>query len=233
MRWPSVQEIARLVPLPPGYCLEQLRADQTAELAAKVHAWHPDISVGAASCFLRRDFYAEKVFLAGQVERDIMVLLIVHATEMVGLFAFEREPDALSMFGKLLIVSPVHRNSKVGLHCLGGTAALARACGAEFAYTMATLKMPHVQVALERAGYQLLGFTPGYDREVVGNGEVKRVFEAVYAKLLVDDDGILRPRAENMTPTARVLFEMMFPPRVSREDEDSARARVKAGRDRQ
>jgi hypothetical protein len=211
MRWPSAQEIAQLVPLPPGYSLEQLRADQTSELAAKVRRWHPDISVGAGSCFLRQDFYEERVFLAGQAERDIMVLLIVFAGEMVGLFAFEREPDALSMFGKLLIVSPAHRNSKVGLHCLGGTAALSRACGAEFAYTMATLKMPHVQVALERAGYKLLGFTPGYDREVVGNGEVKRVFEAVYAKLLVEDDDILRPRPENLTPTARALYEMMFP----------------------
>ena len=148
MRWPSVQEIARHVPLPPGYALEQLGADRTRELAAKVGEWHPDIAVGAASCFLRPEFYEEKVFLAGHAERDIMVLLIVHTAEMVGLLAFEREPDALSMFGKLLIVSPQHRNSKVGLHCLGGSAALARACGAEFAYTMATLKIPHVQAAL-------------------------------------------------------------------------------------
>ena len=233
MRWPSMQEIAQFVPLPPGYRLEQLRADQIAEIGAKVREWHPDIAVGAGSCFLREDFYQEKVFLAGQAERDIMVLLIVHATGMVGLFAFEREPDALSMYGKLLIVSPAHRNSKVGLHYLGGTAALARTCGAEFAYTMATLKMPHVQVALERAGYQLLGFTPGYDREVVGNGEVKRVFEAVYAKLLVDDDDVLRPRPENMTPTARALFAMMFPPRAPRDSEEPAGARAAAAPDRQ
>lgn len=217
MRWPEIQEIAQLVPLPQGYSLAQLRLDQVCELATKVGEWHPDISVGAGSCFLREDFYRDRVFLAGQAERDVMVLVIEFQSEMVGLFAFEREPDALTMFGKLLIVSPTHRNSKVGLHCLAGTAALSRACGAEFAYTMATLKMPHVQVALERAGYMLLGFTPGYDREVVGNGEVKRVFEAVYAKVLVDDEGILRPRPENLTPTARALFEMMFPASASRE----------------
>lgn len=211
MQWPSIQAINQLVPLPAGYSLEQLKATDVAELAIKVHEWHPDISVGVGSCFLREDFYREKVFLAGEAEKDIMILLIAHAGEMVGLFAFEREPDALTMFGKLLIVAPAHRNSKVGLHCLSGTASLSRACGAEFAYTMATLKMPHVQFALERAGYQLLGFVPGYDREVVGNGQVKRVFEAVYAKLLVDEDGILRPRSENLTPTAHALFEMMFP----------------------
>ena len=48
---------------------------------------------------------------------------------------------------------------------------------------MATLKAPYIQIALERAGYQLLGFVPGYDREVVASGDVKRVFEAVYAKV--------------------------------------------------
>ncbi|MCC7100724.1 MAG: hypothetical protein IT500_14160 [Rubrivivax sp.] len=226
MRWPSVEEITRLVPLPAGYAFEQLRADQTHALAAKVAQWHPDIAVGAASCFLRPEFYDEKVFLAGsdgrpesaeRAERDIMVVLITHAGEMVGLFAFEREADALTMYVKLLIVSPQHRNAKVGLHCLHGAATLARACGAEFAYTMATLKTPHVQVALEHAGYTLLGFVPGYDREVVGSGQVKRVFEAVYAKLLVGSDDILRPSPENMTPAVRRLFEAMFPPSASFE----------------
>ncbi|HQR04787.1 MAG: hypothetical protein JSR19_06325 [Proteobacteria bacterium] len=218
MRWPDIEEIAQFVPLPQGYTLAQLGDSQVAELAAKVGEWHPDISVGAGSCFLREDFYRDKVFLAGQTERDIMVLLILFESEMVGLFAFEREPDALTMFGKLLIVSPTHRNSKVGMHCLAGTAALSKACGAEFAYTMATLKIPHVQIALERAGYMLLGFTPGYDREIVGNGEIKRVFEAVYAKVLVDDKEILRPRPENLTPAARTLFEALFPVSSSREN---------------
>lgn len=211
MQWPSLQSIRQLVPLPPGYSLSQLKASDVSELASKVHEWHPDISVGAGSCFLREDFYREKVFLAGEAERDVMVLLIMYEAEMAGLFSFEREPDALTMYGKLLIVAPAHRNSKVGLHCLSATESLSRACGAEFTYTMATLKMPHVQIALERAGYQLLGFVPGYDREVVGDGQVKRVYEAVYAKLLVADDDILRPRPENLTPTARTLFEMMFP----------------------
>jgi len=39
--------------------------------------------------------------------------------------------------------------------------------GTEFIYVMATLKNPYMQLAMERAGYQLLGFTPGYDRELV------------------------------------------------------------------
>ena len=52
-------------------------------------------------------------------------------------------------------------------------------------YGMATLKAPHAQRAFERAGWQLIGITPGYDREMVAPGVVKRVYEAVYAKVLV------------------------------------------------
>lgn len=211
MRWPSIEETNKLIPLPDGYTFVRLSENLVRDLAARVHDWHPDISVGAASCFQREDFYWDKVVISGQPEKDILVLLIMSADSMVGLMAFEREPDALSMFGKLLIVSPSHRNSKVALHCMAGTEAFSRASGAEYLYTLATLKMPHVQVALERAGYKLLGFTPGYDREAVANGQVKRVFEAVYAKLLVGEGDVLLPRPENMTPTARALFELTFP----------------------
>jgi len=83
--------------------------------------------------------------------------------------------------------------------------------GAGFVYGLATLKMPQAQLALERAGYQLLGFVPGYDRELVTPGVVKRVYEAVYAKVLVPDEELLRPDPKNMSPKARALWELLFP----------------------
>jgi hypothetical protein len=46
---------------------------------------------------------------------------------------------------------------------------------------------------LERAGHQLLGLTPGYDREMVEGNVVKRVYEAVFAKVLVPETALLRP----------------------------------------
>ena len=83
--------------------------------------------------------------------------------------------------------------------------------GAGFIYGLATLKIPNMQLALERAGYQLLGFVPGYDREEVAPGVVKRVYEAVYGKVLVPDDELLRPDPKNLSPKARALFELIFP----------------------
>jgi hypothetical protein len=82
--------------------------------------------------------------------------------------------------------------------------------GAEFMYVLTTLKHLYAQQALERAGYRLLGFFPGFDREEVEPGVVKRVYQAVYAKLLVSADCIHLPEIRNMTPRARQIFELLF-----------------------
>lgn len=211
MRWSTIAETTELIPLPPGYAFEQLSRAQVPELAARIQRWHPDIVIGAGSCYVRESFYLDKVCLAGEAERDIYVLLIKFEGEMVGMWSYEREPDALAIYGRLLIVAPEHRGSKVAVGCMLGTERICRACGAEFIYTMATLKVPHMQAALERAGYQLVGFAPGYDREVGKDGAVKRIFEAVYGKLLVPEEAMLRPDPANLTPRARELFELMFP----------------------
>ena len=83
--------------------------------------------------------------------------------------------------------------------------------GAQFQYALATLTTPNLQRALEHAGYRLLGFFPGYGREMIAPGVVKRVYEAVYAKLLVPEVEVLRPDPKNMTPKARALFDLLFP----------------------
>jgi hypothetical protein len=211
MKWIMAAEVNELIPLPAGYSFEQLQGHEVPALIRNIHRWHPDISVGAGSSYVREQFYREKVFLAGEAERDIFVLLLKFSGEMVGMWSYEREPDALAVYARLLIIDPAHRGAKVAVHCMAGTERLCRAGGAEFVYTMATLKAPQMQVALERAGYRLLGFAPGYDREVVAGGEVKRVVEAVYGKVLVNADAISWPDPANLTPGALAMFEMMFP----------------------
>jgi hypothetical protein len=64
---------------------------------------------------------------------------------------------------------------------------------------------------LEAGGWQLIGFTSGYDREQVAPGVVKRVFEAVFTKVLVPEEDLVRPNPDNLTPRAKALFEVLFP----------------------
>jgi hypothetical protein len=72
------------------------------------------------------------------------------------------------------------------------------------------LKAPHAQRAFERAGWQLIAIAPGYDRELVAPGVVKRVFEAVYAKVLVAPSGLLFPQPHNLTPRTQAFFNRVF-----------------------
>lgn len=211
MKWPGMETIATLTQLPEGYRFEQLRRSDIPALIECIQIWHPDNSVGVGSCYLRETFYTEKVFLRDEAEKEMYVVLIMHGDEMAGMGSWEREPDALTLYAKLGIIAPAHRGAKIAVRAVEFTENLGRAMGAGFVYGLATLKVPHMQLALERAGYQLLGFAPGYDRELVAPGVVKRVYEAFYAKILVPDEELLRPDPRNLTPKAKALFEVLFP----------------------
>lgn len=210
MRWPTNDELRALVPLPEGYFFERLERAHIAPLIAAIKVWHPDISVGANSGYLREDYYLKRVFFEDESDRDIMVVPIMFKGELVGVWSFEREMDSLAIYGRTIIVAPAHRGANLALFILKGTENIGRAMGAAFMYAMATLKIPHAQRALENAGYRLLGFFPGYDREEVAPGVVKRVYQAVYAKLLVPAEEVLRPDPKNLTPRARALFDLLF-----------------------
>jgi GNAT superfamily N-acetyltransferase len=211
MNWPSNDSITALIRLPEEYRLEKLKRSEIPALVAAIAEWHPDISVGVASCYLREDFYVDKAFLDGEAEKDLLVVLIKRADELAGVGSWEREPDAMSIYARFGAIAPQHRGAKLAVRAMEFGEGMARAMGAGFIYSLATLKIPNMQLALERAGYQLLGFAPGYDREMVAPGVVKRVYEAFYAKVLVPDTDLLRPDPNNLSPRARALFEVLFP----------------------
>ena len=52
--------------------------------------------------------------------------------------------------------------------------------------------------------------TPGYDRELIAPGIVRRVYEAFYAKVLETNEGLERPDRHNMTPRTLALFDPIF-----------------------
>lgn len=212
MRWATMDALHRLVPLPEGYHFEQLARADVPALIERLKRWHPAIAVGAGSVYLKEGFYDECVELAGGLRRDTFAVLLRHQGSVVGLWSWDREAEALAIYGRLLVIDPAHRGAGLAGALMRGSEALARHCGAEFMYVMATLKGPQMAQALEHAGYRLLGFVPGYDREVAPDGRVLRVFEAVYARVLVADDALLWPEPGHLTPRARRLFERMFEP---------------------
>lgn len=179
-------------------------------MVAALNRWYPDISVGVSGVYLRADFYETQVCLHGESETDIFVVPIHYGDELVGMWSVEREEDSLAIYARLIVVAPDHRGVGLTAHVSVGSENVGRSMGAEFMYVLATLKHVYAQQALERAGYRLLGFFPGFDREEVEPGVIKRVYQAVYAKLLVSADHVHRPVARNMTPRTQQIFELLF-----------------------
>jgi hypothetical protein len=210
VRWPSVEEIATRAPLPPRYRYQYLDRQQVPTLIAALKAWYPGIVVGNASCHLRECFYADKVCLDGQFERDFLVVLFMQDDELVGVFSVERDADSEVLYGRIGAISPKHRGSRLSRNILLLEEALGRAMAMGMVYGLGTLRYPHMQATFERMGWELIGITPGFDREVVAPGVVKRVYEAVYAKVLVPEE-LLRPRAQDLTPAVKALFDLLFP----------------------
>jgi len=161
MNWPSVEELAVLAPLPSGYRFAPIGLDSLPHLTEALKSWYPEISVGMNSCYLREDFYRDRVCLDGGEERDIYASSIMFEGTLVGFRSFEREVDSLAIYGRITVVAPAHRQSRLTAHAMAGTENLGRSMGAAFIYAFVTLKHPYGQQALERAGYRLLGFFPG------------------------------------------------------------------------
>lgn len=210
MKWPTIDEMVKLVPLPNGYRFAQLDRANIAPLIAAIKVWHPDIAVGIASCYLREDFYHSRVCIEGEDEKDIYVYSIWFNNELVGMWSVEREVEALALYARLIVVAPAHRGAKVSGMLSVAYENAGRAMGAEFLYAMVTLNIVQQQRALESAGFRLLGFLPGYDRQLVAPGVVKRIYLAAYAKLLAPEEKVQRPDPKNLTPRAKRVFELLF-----------------------
>ncbi|RYG75687.1 hypothetical protein EON77_10880 [bacterium] len=198
---------------PPGYRLEHARAADVPELIARLREWYPDIVVGAESVHLDPAFYARDVYLAhGDAERPVLALVArpTASTEMVAALTLSRDPHARTVSGRLGAVAPAHRASALGLLGPRLLEAFGRASGAELATYFATLKSRHQQVIAERLGFEPVGIVPGNDRDMVAPGEVRRVYEILYAKVLVEPAQVLTPAPEHLTAKTRALYMHLF-----------------------
>ena len=222
MKWPTIEQMSAMTPLPDGFRFELLKRADIPALIEAIRLWHPDIAVGGGSCYLRESFYAEQVYLDGEAEKNVLVALFRHGDDMAGMWSWEQEPDALTLYGRLIVIAPQYRSAKLASTVAPLAELAGRVMGAEFFLGLATLKIPQMQRALESAGWQLIGFTSGYDREQVAPGVVKRVFEGVYCKVLVPEDELVRPDPNNLTPRARALFDVLFPNAAAKDPQPLA-----------
>jgi hypothetical protein len=211
MSWgPGLAYVASMN-LPAPYALSQMTATDVPDVIARLPHWYPDIQVGMESPHLQADFYTAETTLADSiVERDVLPLVIRHPSNgVVALTTYERNVLARSITSRLGVLAPEHRGTLalLGPMLLEG---LGRAIGAELAYYYATLKTRHQQVIAERREFQLVGIVPGHDRDAIATSEVKRVYEALYAKLLVSSDEVFVPSRSALTARTREVWAALF-----------------------
>jgi hypothetical protein len=122
----------------------------------------------------------------------------------------EKNDRALSIVSRLGAASPDHRG-----HGLAHTAPviiemMARAMGAELLEHIVTLESAHQQRVAEKHGYVLAGIIPAHDRDLVAPNTVRRVFEALYVKVLVPLDAIHLPPPGALTERTRAVWTALF-----------------------
>jgi hypothetical protein len=210
MNWPTTAELCEVVPPPPGYGYSVPSAADVPRVVRALHEWAPAMAVGNASCFLREDFYTGHVNLQGSRGADYFVLQFTKGSEWAGMLAVERDRDAQVLYGRVGVIGVPYRGTGLASTFAPLMEAMGVAMGLGMVYGLATLQVPYMQQAFEKAGWQLVGIMPGFDRELVQPAVIKRVFEAIYAKVLVPDSEILYPSAHGMTRSTHRLFDLLY-----------------------
>lgn len=215
MPWTSVDDLSASAPLPEGYRYQLITRSDISDTVNAFASWYPGIAVGNASCHLKPAFYEERVVLDDESERDFFVILIKHGQELAGILSVERDKDSEVLYGRVGVISPQHRGFNLSARFPRLIEALGRAMGMGMVYGLATLKVPYMAEKFERLGWQLIGIIPGFDQEMVEPGVVKRVYEGIYTKVLVDEADFVRPLLSAMTPKTAALFDLLFPGKAS------------------
>lgn len=211
MRWPTVEEFAHSVQLPAGYRCELLHRSEVRRLVESLGDWFPGLAVGNASCFLREGFYANRVAFDAHADCDFLVVLFKRGDDWAGLLSVERDTDSEVLYGRVGAIAKPHRGAGLSKLFPPLMEAMGRAMGMGMVYGLATLKVTNMQVGFEKAGWKLIGIMPGFDRELIAPSEVKRVFEAIYVKVLATETEFLYPSTAAMTPATCALFRYLYP----------------------
>ncbi|WP_394824472.1 GNAT family N-acetyltransferase [Pendulispora albinea] len=182
-------------------------------MADALRTWYPDVVVGAESYHLDEEYYHRSVqLLETEEERDTLALVLRHAEGIVGLVMLTKDERSRTVTSRMGALAPDHRRGAVGLLGIMLFDAAAKKLGASVVYTFVTLKSKHQQLIYERFGFQLVGIMPAWDIDMIEPNRPKRVFEAIYAKVLAPKSEWHIPQRDTMTARTRALWDFLFTP---------------------
>jgi len=95
MKWANIESLTKGVPPPEGYKYALPTQSQIPTLIQAVDEWFPGLAVGNASCYLREDFYKNRVFFEDNHECDFFLMLFKQGQDWAGMLSVERDKDNL------------------------------------------------------------------------------------------------------------------------------------------
>ncbi|WP_085687248.1 MULTISPECIES: hypothetical protein [unclassified Pseudomonas] len=210
MKWPTIDHVRSFTVLPSGYTWDYLKLEEIDVAIDFFRTWFPSISVGLGSQFLDRQFYTDNVVVEGKLERDVFASVVRRNHEIVAIATWEKIDGADVLFGRVGAVAKPHRQTRLAIAAQELGEKMGTFMGAGLIYGMATTSASYMQQALEHSGYKAVGIMPGFDREEIEPGTVRRVYEVIYVKRLAPLSDFLIPSVHNLTPTVARLYAEIF-----------------------
>lgn len=213
MQWRSLDAMMGELRPPENCCLEQLSLDSVGQITAILAKWYPDIRVGTESRHLEPSFYEQHVCIQGESpDRPVYAILgrDRNTQEIIGLLTLEKNVRGLQLSAAMGAVEPSQRGLGLGQFGITLLEQVGRNIGAEVVLYYSTLKMARAQRNAEHLGFKLVGLVPAFDVDAIAPNTVKRVYEAIYAKVLVGPEKIHLPDWNALIPTTRALYTHLF-----------------------
>lgn len=211
--WPGLEVIGALDGIPAGFEVGVLSSSEVDFVSKKVLEWYPDVRVGLESVHTKPSFYEESCYLfdkPGSSSNDVLPVVVRKDGLIAALVTFMRFRDSLVLTSRLGVVAPEFRGEKIGHLGPRLLEHIAKAMDYEMIYYQATLKVPHQQIIAEKLGFALVGILPAIDIDQFEPGRTRRVFEALYAKVLESKRPIHIPDEKMMTERTLGLFRSLF-----------------------
>lgn len=214
MKWTQWRNAVNSLNLPGAFEISVLHEEDAQWIATEIGQAYPDIEVGSESRFTSSAFFTGELkerAREGWENYARLHLLIREADRFVFFITLEKNDHARTIASPMAVVAPHYRGHHLAI--VGPTLLreIGKAIGAEMAYYFSSLRVPQLQKIAERAGFQLVGIIPAFDRDMVAPATIRRVFEGIYAQILTADlSGILPPPADALIPSSRALWDHLF-----------------------
>jgi len=211
MRWVRIEKLVSEMKVPQAYSLRSLRRSEISSVIKRFLEWYPGVRLGSESRFVKKKYYTDHSFMVrGQEDRKYYPIVFTQKKDdgVIGLVVVKKDSYTRTVMGFTGALDPEHRGLGIAHGGPMVVEALGRKMGAEFAYFYASLQIPHTQRAAEKMGFSIAGILP-HDLDVDRSGKIKRVYEALYAKLLVSKSSLIEPNESAMTERTKLIWSAL------------------------